>query len=275
MRDYVISQIEQMGDLAISRPASRVQWGVSVPNDPEHTVYVWVDALVNYLTVVPDGGWPADMHVVGKDIIKFHAVHWPALLMAAGIEPPKTVLSHAHWTMGRRKMSKSTGNVVDPVKAIQTFGSDGVRFFLMKQGGSLPQDSGELIKLVHIADLSDYSDLTLNAEYQLLSNQIGNLAARIGVPRMFQKIKPLPLRFSEPVLDDMLFKLPQRYIALMDKYEISKACEAILEVVAEVSRQSSAGADANLPHRPTECSPRTHLGKATIHLYPSCTLSKR
>jgi methionyl-tRNA synthetase len=137
-------------------------------------------------------------------------------------------------------MSKSTGNVVDPVKAIQTFGSDGVRFFLMKQGGSLPQDSGELINLVHIADLSDYSDLTLNAEYQLLSNQIGNLAARIGVPRMFQKIKPLPLRFSEPVLDDMLFKLPQKYIALMDKYEISKACEAILEVVAEVSRQSLA-----------------------------------
>jgi len=154
--------METAEDLSISRPKSRVRWGVPVPGDDTQTIYVWVDALINYLTVLGypemDHGWPADVHVVGKDIVKsarpawgtlhgltlrFHAVHWPALLMAAQHTPPRRVLTHAHWTMGKYKMSKSRGNVVDPISAIDLYGADVVRWYLMRSGGALPTDSGE------------------------------------------------------------------------------------------------------------------------------------
>ncbi|KAJ2295029.1 methionyl-tRNA synthetase, partial [Coemansia sp. RSA 2702] len=109
-----------LSDLSVSRPRKRLQWGIPVPGDPEHTIYVWVDALINYLTVdgYADGPlhgfFPPNVQVVGKDIVRFHAVYWPALLMAAGLPLPKRILAHAHWTMGGQKMSKSRGNVVDP-----------------------------------------------------------------------------------------------------------------------------------------------------------------
>lgn len=124
-----------------------------MPNDTDHTIYVWLDALVNYLTVVgypwqgkattDSSGWPADVQIVGKDIVRFHAVYWPALLMACDIAPPKTVLAHAHWTMGSFKMSKSRGNVADPFEAIRLVGTDAVRYYLMRTGGSLPSDAGK------------------------------------------------------------------------------------------------------------------------------------
>lgn len=132
-------------DLSISRPASRLSWGIPVPGDPDQTIYVWVDALVNYLTksgypqwdaqTSTDGGWPADVHIIGKDIVRFHCVYWPALLMALDLDLPRRVLSHGHWLMGRQKMSKSIGNVVNPFFAIDRWGVDTMRFFLMRNGG--------------------------------------------------------------------------------------------------------------------------------------------
>ncbi|KFQ65284.1 hypothetical protein N335_10461, partial [Phaethon lepturus] len=130
---------EDLPDLSVSRERSRLQWGIPVPSDSTQTIYVWVDALVNYLSVVgyPETHgewWPAVHHVVGKDILKFHAVYWPALLMAAGLPPPERIFVHSHWTVRGQKMSKSLGNVIDPFACIRQYTVDGFRYFLLRQG---------------------------------------------------------------------------------------------------------------------------------------------
>ncbi|XP_062440576.1 methionine--tRNA ligase, mitochondrial [Rhea pennata] len=130
---------EDLPDLSVSRERSRLQWGIPVPSDSTQTIYVWVDALVNYLSVVgyPETHsewWPAAHHIVGKDILKFHAVYWPALLMAAGLAPPEQICVHSHWTVRGQKMSKSLGNVIDPVSCFGQYTVDGFRYFLLRQG---------------------------------------------------------------------------------------------------------------------------------------------
>ncbi|MCJ1266714.1 methionyl-tRNA synthetase [Lobaria immixta] len=142
----VIHQVESgLGDLSISRPVERLSWGIPAPDDESQTIYVWLDALINYLTKanypfqIPgredEAGWPANCHVIGKDIIRFHCIYWPAFLMALDIPLPHQILTHAHWTLGREKMSKSTGNVVNPFFALDRFGVDTMRYFLALRGG--------------------------------------------------------------------------------------------------------------------------------------------
>ncbi|MFH1288986.1 MAG: methionine--tRNA ligase [bacterium] len=126
-------------DLSISR--INFQWGVPVPNDPKHVIYVWFDALLNYITAAGYGVeekkleelWPVDIHFIGKDILKFHAVIWPAILFALDLEPPKRIAAHGWWTVGKKKMSKSLGNVVDPIEIIEKFGVDAYRYFLLRE----------------------------------------------------------------------------------------------------------------------------------------------
>jgi len=140
--NFLLDQDGVLSDLSVSRSSSRLSWGIPVPEDHTQTIYVWLDALANYLTVsrgaLNDGVqrvWPPDCHVVGKDILKFHAIYWPAFLMAAGLEPPKRILCHSHWMAENEKMSKSKGNVVDPVKtADESITADGLRYFLLRQG---------------------------------------------------------------------------------------------------------------------------------------------
>lgn len=123
----------QLNDLSISRPSSRLTWGIEVPNDPSQKIYVWIDALVNYLTSAnypnTDSRWPAT-HLIGKDITRFHCIYWPTLLLAAGEKLPEQVVVHGHWLSEGFKMSKSRGNVVDPILITNYYGSDAVRFFL-------------------------------------------------------------------------------------------------------------------------------------------------
>jgi len=171
---------DSLSDLSISRPRSRLEWGVPVPGDPTQTIYVWVDALINYLTVAgfpgktPDelraGGWPADVHVLGKDILRFHAVYWPALLMALDLPLPKRILSHAHWTMNQRKMSKSLGNVVNPFFALDRWGVDAMRFYLI-------HDS-------HLDKDASYDNAHIVDGYKkTLQGGLGNLLGRVTRPR--------------------------------------------------------------------------------------------
>lgn len=152
---------EDLPDLSVSRQKSRLQWGIPVPGDAEQTIYVWLDALVNYLTVAgyPGGHdqWDGVHHVIGKDILKFHAIYWPSFLLGVGLPLPKAIHVHSHWTVGGKKMSKSLGNVVDPLERSCRFTSDGLRYFLLRQGvpdSDCDYTEDKVLKLLN-AELAD------------------------------------------------------------------------------------------------------------------------
>ncbi len=160
-------------DLSVSR--TTFKWGVPVPGNDDHIMYVWLDALTNYITGVgfpeTEKGeyatyWPADLHMVGKDILRFHAVYWPAFLMAAGLEPPKRVFAHGWWTNEGEKISKSLGNIIDPITLVEKYGLDQVRYFLLRE--------------VPFGNDGDFSHKAMvrriNGE---LANDYGNLAQRV------------------------------------------------------------------------------------------------
>lgn len=159
-------------DLSVSRTSFK--WGIGVPGNDKHIIYVWLDALTNYLSAVgyPDQNlasyqnfWPANLHVVGKDILRFHAVYWPAFLMAAKLPLPKQIMAHGWWTNDGQKISKSLGNVINPLDLVEQFGCDNVRYFLMRE--------------VIIGNDGNYSQpLLINRVNSELANNIGNLAQR-------------------------------------------------------------------------------------------------
>jgi methionyl-tRNA synthetase len=140
-RNEVISFVKSgLRDLSVSR--TTFNWGVQVPDDPAHVMYVWLDALVNYITAVgfPDETapnykqfWPADLHMVGKDIVRFHTIYWPAFLMAAELPTPRRVFAHGWWTNEGQKMSKSLGNALEPHAMVAKYGLDPVRYFLLRE----------------------------------------------------------------------------------------------------------------------------------------------
>lgn len=159
-------------DLSVSRTSFR--WGVPVPGDPDHVMYVWLDALTNYITAVgyPDDQerfaafWPADLHLVGKDILRFHAIYWPAFLLSAGLSPPRRVFAHGWWTNEGQKISKSLGNVIDPVELVARYGLDPLRYFLLRE--------------VPFGQDGDFSRKALVARTNgELADTLGNLANRV------------------------------------------------------------------------------------------------
>ena len=193
--DDVIQAVEDgLEDLSISRPSDRLQWGIRVPGDESQTIYVWLDALMNYVTKAGypwspgmdhAGGWPADCHIIGKDIVRFHCIYWPAFLMALKLPLPKRILTHGHWTLGGSKMSKSTGRVVDPFQALDRFGSDVMRFYLAHDGRLQADSNYDNIRII-----SMYNKLLLGA--------LGNLSTRIlrgkkwSVPGAIARVGSLP-----------------------------------------------------------------------------------
>ena len=191
-RNEVVSFVSGgLRDLSISRTS--FDWGVPVPGDPSHVMYVWVDALTNYLTGVgyPDTEsalyqryWPADLHMIGKDIIRFHTVYWPAFLMSAGIPLPRRVFAHGFLNNRGEKMSKSVGNVVDPVSLVESFGVDPVRYFLLRevpfgQDGSYSEDG--IVGRIN----SDLANELGNLAQRSLSMVNKNLDARVPEPGDF------------------------------------------------------------------------------------------
>ncbi|KAF5871902.1 putative methionyl-trna synthetase protein [Botrytis fragariae] len=181
MKDVVNQVSRGLEDLSISRPYDRLSWGIRVPDDETQTVYVWLDALVNYITKAgypwapgkeTAGGWPADVQVIGKDIVRFHCIYWPAFLLALNLPPPKQILTHAHWTMDNQKMSKSIGNVVNPLFAMDRFGVDVMRYYLIHDGG--------------IKEDSDYGNEYIVERYKKgLQQGLGNLVSRLTRPKVW------------------------------------------------------------------------------------------
>jgi len=264
-RNEVVSFVSGgLRDLSISRTS--FDWGVKVPDHPDHVMYVWVDALTNYLTGVdyPDTNspmfqryWPADLHMIGKDIIRFHTVYWPAFLMSAGIDLPRRVFAHGFLLNKGEKMSKSVGNIVDPVTLIDTFGVDQVRYFLLRevpfgQDGSYSEDA--IITRINTD----------------LANELGNLAQRSlsMVAKNLDGIVPTPGEFTAEdsellaIADGLLDKVRNEF----DSQAMHVALEAIWLMLGAANRYFSAQQPWVL--RKSE-SDADHVRFATV-LYTTC-----
>ena len=229
-------------DLCITRPASRLNWGIPLPFDPNYVTYVWFDALSNYITIPAAQGdpgvpsafhsapgtprsalplWPADIHVIGKDIVKFHAVYWPIMLKAMGAPLPKQVLVHGWWQKDGQKMSKSTGNVVDPVGVIDEWGIDAFRFYVLRE--------------LDIGPDGNWTDAGFKARYSAeLANGLGNL-----VNRSLSMLK----RYRDgvvPAVSNELAPEAEKAIAetraLLEQNELQRALQSIWSLVTRANQ---------------------------------------
>ncbi|WP_392506836.1 methionine--tRNA ligase [Rickettsia sp. 2024-CO-Wats] len=235
-RNEVISFVKSgLKDLSVSR--TTFNWGIKVPNNEKHVIYVWLDALANYISALgyPDEQsnygkfWPADLHVVGKDILRFHAVYWPAFLMAAEVPLPKTIVAHGWWTNEGQKISKSLGNTIDPIKLIDEFGVDQVRYFLMREVNFGADGNFARSNLI----------TRINSE---LSNKIGNLLQRTTSFVYKNNDARVPLLTQDVI--DKIYELPilktaskfvEQNILLMEKTEINKVLENIINLAEEAN----------------------------------------
>ena len=237
-RNEVLGFLRQpLADLSISRPKTRLKWGVTLPFDEEHVAYVWVDALINYVTAsgaidttaaagqqgfddVSGSWWPADLHVMGKDILTTHAVYWPTLLMAAGLPLPRQILSHGWWVAGEIKMSKSLGNVVDPLALRERFGTDAVRWYLLRE---MPTG----------ADAS-FTPERFIARYDELANVLGNLASRVIA--MIEKYRAGVVPAAPGTSLDARIAAARRSVSeSMEAYRVHDALAAAMELAREAN----------------------------------------
>src|SRR3954453_23548501 len=221
-------------DLSISR--TTFDWGVKVPGNPKHVMYVWVDALTNYITAVgyPDTEspkfrryWPADLHVIGKDIVRFHAVYWPAFLMSAGIDVPRRIFWHGFLFNRGEKMSKSVGNVIDPIALVDAYGVDQLRYFFLRE--------------VPFGQDGNYSlEAIVNRINAALANDLGNLAQRSlsMIARQLNGVLPKPAAFSAN--DTAILTLADGMIAkareAMKTQQLHQVLAIVWAVVAEANR---------------------------------------
>ena len=220
-------------DIAISRP--QVQWGIPLPFDSVQTTYVWVDALINYISAIGYGSdeavmqrwWPADLHLVGKDIIKFHCVIWPALLLAAGLALPRKIFAHGFFTVDGEKISKSLGNAIDPMLIAKAYGVDALRYYLLRE--------------IPFGEDGDFSEEKLKAVYTgELSNGLGNLVARVAA--LGEKVSPLRFDFARdirPAVHEEIDTRFRRYEEAMDSLRLHEALGEVWRLIGFTDRYLS------------------------------------
>ena len=236
-RNEVLSFVRGgLRDLSISR--STFSWGIPVPDDPKHVIYVWLDALANYITALGYGSsdtakfdkyWPADVHMIGKEIVRFHCVYWPAFLLAAGLPLPKGIVAHGWLLFEESKMSKSRGNIVRAETIVDVLGADALRYFLLRE-------------VVFGQDGSFSFDALVQRYNSDLANGLGNLASRTltMITRYFKGEVPYPSHTAHTAADaaiaDAAKKVIADYGALFDQFQFSRALETAWGLVAAVDK---------------------------------------
>ena len=226
---------KELTDLCISRPKSRLSWGIELPFDKDYVSYVWFDALLNYITAIGWGSnddkfkhyWPADYHLMGKDIITTHAVYWPTMLMACNISLPKTIFAHGWWLIEDTKMSKSIGNVIKPLNIADKYGVDALRYFLMRNM-VLGQDAS-------------YSFEAFKERYNAdLANDYGNLVNRIFIliKKNFNNKIPKPGNYNDVDLETIANtkNLSELIIQNLNNLKIHEAIEDTLNILRSINR---------------------------------------
>lgn len=224
-----------LGDLCISRPKSRLNWGIDLPFDTNYVTYVWFDALINYVTATGFGAnddsyskwWPAEYHLIGKDILTTHCVYWPTMLLSAKMPLPKSIFAHGWWLMGDSKMSKSLGNVVNPLDLIEEYGVDPVRYYLMREM-VLGQDANFTMESFIRRYNSD------------LANDFGNLLSRVSklIEKNFDSVVPNPGENTdaENVIQNAAEKVIASIHTLIEGMKIHDALEETLQFIRGVNK---------------------------------------
>jgi methionyl-tRNA synthetase len=236
-RNEVIAFVRSgLRDLSISR--STFSWGIPVPGDSKHVIYVWLDALANYITALGYGSdddskftkyWPADVHMIGKEIVRFHCVYWPAFLMAARLPLPKSIVAHGWLLFEENKMSKSRGNIVRSETILEVLGADALRYFLLRE-------------VVFGQDGSFSFDALVQRYNSDLANGLGNLASRTlaMITRYFNGEVPYPSNASKTISDASIAQLAQNTISefqgFFEQYQFSRALESAWALVAAVDK---------------------------------------
>lgn len=227
-RENEILQFIEMGleDFSISRPKERMRnWGIPVPDDKTQTIYVWFDALANYLTGIGYGRdekkfktfWPADLHIIGKDIWKFHAIYWPAILLSAKLGLPKAILVHGFITVSGQKMSKSLGNIVQPSEIIEKYGADALRYFLLKESSPFE-------------DL-DFTFEKFEQKYNSdLAKGLGNLVSR--VLSLAKKLKIEKIKLNDPLMKEKVEETKKEWEKEIEKFEFHLALKSIWDLIS-------------------------------------------
>ena len=224
-----------LNDLCISRPKSRLNWGIELPFDSDYVTYVWFDALINYVSALGFDSdekkyntyWPANLHLIGKDILTTHSVYWPTMLLSVGIKLPKTIFAHGWWLSDQSKMSKSVGNVVDPLQLIKSYGVDPVRFYLMKEM-VLGQDSNFSIESFVKCYNND------------LANDFGNLLSRVSnlINKFYNGILVEGEDLSEDgkIVKGCAIETIDKVSKLMDEMKIDDAIDSVFLLIKNVNK---------------------------------------
>ncbi len=235
-RNEVISFVKGgLKDLSVSRTS--FSWGVKVPNDDDHIMYVWLDALTNYLSACNYSSsendalskfWPADIHMVGKDIVRFHAVYWPAFLMAADLPLPKKIFAHGWWTNEGNKISKSLGNVIDPFELVEKYGVDQIRYFLMREvpfGNDGDFSNSQLINRINSDLANGYGNLFQRVTSMIIKN------CNAVIP-----IKPNDFQDEDLKLINSIRNSLQNYRSLMDEQKFDQFLKNIWLVISDANK---------------------------------------